>query len=159
MKLLFSLILFSISHSAFAANSCLDISGKYSLPSNTAEQKTTLIYSQSGCDWLIITGTHLTRGGVTVLPEGHYTLDGSRPKNCQNGILLTCAAYKVVGQEIAKVLSDFALADGGEHGVCEYTTSVLTKDAQGNLLETIMDARCEDAYIGKLKPIVFAKQK
>lgn len=152
-------LLLLVSQTSFAANTCIDISGKYALPTNTETQKTTLIYSQSGCDQLIIAGTHVsTLGGVTLLPTVHFSLNGMPPKSCPPGTIMTCAAYSIADQEIQKVLVNSALADGGQHGVCEYTTSILSKDAKGNLLESVQNAYCEDGYKGKLQPLIFKKQ-
>ncbi len=157
---------FFVTGAAYASN-CIDISGDYSSPWDTENNKTTFSFSQIRCDSLIIVGSTIDYEipSSTVYQPLTVSLDGKHPAPNKSGSFgacwgvapSTCAGYLAGKSYIVKTLqkNDPGVVSDSSHGTCLYIISHLSKDKTGALSEEPQAYACEDGYVGPLAPIVF----
>lgn len=166
---LFLVVLTMFSVNVFAADPmCIDISGEYSAPWDDQDNETTFMYSQTDCNYVIISGYSIdyVTPSSTQFSAITFYLDGRPPSGfaygpCWGAAPGVCATYKARPTFIEKTLDKTEIGVVGDpiHGACYYSISHLSKDANGNLLEEPQVDKCDDGYTGKINPKVFLKKK
>lgn len=169
IEFLLSSLSLALASQSFAARECVDLSGKYRPPYETdsSEVVTTITYAQSGCDTLSISGVALGKphfeSETTAyapqtmslkghpVPEGLDCLYNSYPGICASYLATALYTSKTLDQEHTSLASD------PNHGGCMFTTSFLSKDPAGNLVEIPQASSCEDGFRGAIAPVVWPK--
>jgi hypothetical protein len=164
---LLSLILLPLKANA----SCVDISGKYHPPyeDENSDVITTIIYTQFGCDSLLIGGMvvgkpHFESQGKVFGLQKLFLKGEPAPKgfNClYNSLPGVCASYLATKKFILKTAGSEGVGSTFDpvHGGCTYTVARLSKDSKGSLLETPQGANCEDGFVGEVAPVIWPKAK
>lgn len=161
IKSTFVLMALLMGNFAFAGanGSCVDISGDYSSPYDSGDRTTTFSIKQDRCENISVLSIIII-GAAPLVSNSYYHLNGSPVVNCSKDYFNDCGSLKVTADGIEKTNLKNTVAGDDEHGFCQFTTTVLTKDEQGNLVETVRSANCEDNYVGPLtKPVVYLKKK
>ena len=157
----FSLLLVSLLSNA----SCPDLSGSYrsAYESESSATISTIIYNQTGCDSLLILGKSMAKPPFESRSRVFNALrislkNPSAPQGlqCWNIFPGACASYQATEKNVIKTLNakDSQLAIDIVHGSCSFRISWLSKNKNGDLLEQIQDAQCEDGYEGALEKAI-----
>jgi hypothetical protein len=168
MKLMLSLVCFFAATSAIAAAPCANIAGQYRPPfeGEDADVVTTITIDQNDCDSIEI--------GATVLGKKFFEsedrvyrpillwlkgLPAPSELECLNAYYDVCGSYVATKAAIVKTMPQGKSQISADpiHGACFSLVSAFSKDAAGNLVETLQGAKCEDGFTGNVAPVIWPK--
>ncbi|RYZ83305.1 MAG: hypothetical protein EOP04_20230 [Proteobacteria bacterium] len=69
-----------------------------------------------------------------------------------------CGSLKAGNDGIEKIDTKVGATGDEQRGYCKFSSTYLSKDSEGNLVETVRAASCSDGYTGPLQPIVYKKK-
>ena len=161
---LFTACVALLSSSALASAKCPNIEGTFFSPFENAnsDSVTEITIQQYSCDSIFIVGTTLGKRFFESLYKSYharFSLGGTpvtAARDCVNAYFGICGTYQATPLHIEKKLNAAALIEDTKHGLCTYTSTNLTKDRSGNLIET-PQAECEDGFRGPVAPLVWKK--
>lgn len=156
MKIFFISVVLTLTSSQVFAE-CINISGKYLSPDNTAEYSKKIIIVQTKCDQLTII-SDLLAGNAYSQSNARYQLDGTASAKCMFDLFNNCGSFALVQNGIQKNdPKETEFVNHAQHGFCVYKSTILSKDLDGNLMESFQNITCDDGYTGELPPRIYLK--